>query len=58
MVYKDTEPEIGITFQWVPPGTPGQAHGWRGECTQCGRPMHFWNVARAMDGGQKHVDTH
>lgn len=56
VVYKDAEPEIGITFDYVAPGTSGEAQGWRGTCTQCGKPMHFWNTERAFSGGQAHVD--
>lgn len=56
VVYKETEPEIGITFEHVAPGTPGEAQGWRGSCTQCGKPMHFWTLERAFSGGQAHVD--
>lgn len=56
VVFKDAEPEIGITFTYVAPGTPGSAQGWRGECTQCGKPMHFWNAEKAFEQGQQHVD--
>lgn len=58
VVFKDDEPEIGITFTYVEPGVLGVAQGWRGTCTECGRPMHFWQAERAFTGGQAHVDQH
>jgi hypothetical protein len=56
VVYKDAEPEIGITLEYTAPGTPGKAQGWHGTCTQCGKPMHFWNQEKAFEAGQAHVD--
>lgn len=58
VVFNNLEPEIGIVFEQVPEGTPGQAHGWRGSCTQCGKPMHFWKQDKAIEDGQQHVDGH
>lgn len=56
VVFKDAEPEIGITLTYVPAGTPGVAQGWRGECTQCGKPVHYWGERAAFQGAQAHVD--
>lgn len=56
VVFKDAEPEIGITFTWTPGGTPGKPLGWTGSCTQCGKPMHFWKQESAVEHGQAHVD--
>ena len=58
VVFKDEDPAIAIVFEWVPEGTPGMAHGWRGPCNQCGKPMHFWKQADAFERGQDHVDSH
>ncbi len=58
VVFKDDEPEIGITFTYVEPGTPGLARGWHGACTECGKPMHFWSEGNAFERGQWHVDQH
>jgi hypothetical protein len=58
VVFNDREPDIGITMEYVPPGTPGKAMGWHGVCTECGKPVHFWNQARAFAAGQEHVDQH
>jgi hypothetical protein len=56
LVFKDAEPEIAVTFEYVAPGTAKRAQGWHGTCTQCGKPMHFWTEGRAMFAGQVHVD--
>lgn len=58
VVFKDAEPEIGITLEYVAPGTPGKAQGWRGACTECGTPVHYWTEAKAFIGAQEHVDKH
>jgi hypothetical protein len=58
VVFKDDEPEIGMTFTYVAPGTPGEAQGWHGECTQCGKRMHFWYEGNAFERGQQHVNRH
>jgi hypothetical protein len=56
VIFKDAEPEIGITLEYTAPGTPGRGQGWHGSCTQCGKPMHYWTQERAFEAGQVHVD--
>jgi hypothetical protein len=58
VVFNDEDPGVGATFDYVPRGTPGLAHGWRGMCTQCGKPMHFWTQESAFEHGQAHVNSH
>lgn len=58
VVFNDQDPDIGIDLTWVPEGTPGVAHGWRGSCTECGKAMHFWTEEKAFESGQQHVDSH
>lgn len=58
VVFNDEDPGVAIVFEWVPERTPGRAHGWRGPCNQCGKPMHFWTQEKAFELGQAHVDSH
>lgn len=58
VTFQNDEPSIAIVFTQVEPGTPGKARGWHGECTECGKKVHYWNEARAMAAGQEHVDSH
>lgn len=58
VVFKDSEPEIAITLEYTPEGTPGVALGWRGSCTECGKTVHYWAEEKAFEHGQKHVDGH
>ena len=57
VIFKDSEPEIGIILEYTPPGT-GKARGWYGACTQCGKKVHYWNEERAFLIAQEHVDSH
>lgn len=57
VVFKDAEPEIGITMEYVPEGGDGErVRGWHGACTQCGKKVHYWTEGRAMFAAQVHVD--
>jgi hypothetical protein len=58
VVLNEKDPDIGIVLEEVPMGTPGQGQGWRGRCTQCGWPMHRWNMEVAVRSAQGHVDGH
>jgi hypothetical protein len=59
VVFNDEDHGIAITFEYVSPGTHQTlAQGWRGKCTQCGKPMHFWTEEKAFRCGQAHVDSH
>jgi hypothetical protein len=58
LVFNDYDPAVAITMEWTPEGTPGRAHGWRGACTECGKAVHYWTEAKAMENGQEHVNGH
>ena len=57
VVFNDEDPGVSITFEYVAPGTAGIAQGWRGTCTGCGKPVHFWDEDKAFKYGQEHVDS-
>lgn len=58
VIHHDTDPQIAIVLVTVPPGTPGQAQGTRGVCTECGWPLHRWDFRRAVQDARVHVDMH
>lgn len=58
VVFNEVDPCIGITLEEVPEGTPGRAHGVHGTCTECGKPMHWWRMEKALPAAQAHVDAH
>lgn len=58
IVQHDEDPGIAIVLEYVPPGTPGRALGWHGACTQCGKTMHRWGPAMAIESARRHVDSH
>ena len=55
VVFNEADPGIGVTLVQ---GEEGQALGWSGRCTECGKPMHWWTESRAVAGAQAHVDAH
>lgn len=57
-VFNPYEPEIGIVFEYTPPGTPGVAQGWHGKCTECGKVCHYWTEEKVFRKGQDHVNSH
>lgn len=52
VVFNQVDPCIGITFR------TGNFRGYAGECTGCGKPVHYWTEERAFELGQAHVDSH
>lgn len=58
IVQHDEDPGIAIVLEYVAPGIPDRVQGWRGECTQCGWPMHRWEIDQAIAGAKTHVDVH
>lgn len=58
VIQHDVDPAIGIVLEEVPPGTPGQAQGWHGTCTECGWPLHRWRRDVAIAYAKEHVDQH
>lgn len=58
VIMHSEDPAIGITLTEVPEGVPGKAQGTYGTCTQCGWPMHRWQLEMAIDDAQRHVDSH
>lgn len=58
VIYNEADPCIGITLEEVEPGTPGRARGTHGTCTECGKPMHWWDQNEAIRAAQAHVDGH
>lgn len=60
LAVNEKDPGIAVLFEHVPEGTPGVAQGWRGRCTECGDRwvMHRWTRDKALEDGQRHVDSH
>lgn len=58
VIFNDADPGIAVTLTCVPQGAPGVARGWHGECTQCGKPVHYWTEEKALKHAQEHVDGH
>lgn len=58
VVRHDKDPDIEVTLEYVPEGTPGLAQGTHGRCTGCGRPMHWWRLSDALRAVVRHVDAH
>jgi hypothetical protein len=58
IVQHDVDPGIAVILAEVLPGTPGQAQGWHGQCTECGKTFHRWHKERAEESARGHVDSH
>jgi hypothetical protein len=52
VVFNEADPCIAIVLREVTCG------GVSGTCTECGRPMHRWSLAKAIESAQRHVDAH
>jgi len=57
VIHNETDPGIGIILNEGLPQAPS-APGFHGTCTQCGWPMHRWDLQKAIDAAQAHVDRH
>lgn len=58
VIQNEADPCIAIVLEQVGPGVPGKALGTHGTCTECGWPMHRWELSRAIIDARDHVDSH